>query len=376
MASWIQNFNEHALWAKVAALQTKVSELERPEDGNDQDSVEYISAALETIAGRQDSTPAILVTSPMLQRVADQVDNLSSTIDQWVAGTYSWQNLDSATQGLLDSLGTWPPLTADATSRAFVSGAKRIHEHTDEVIDAVDDKRNALIAAVDGLESRVTTIGSTVEESQAQLENALETFDDASTSAIEEARAAWTSAQEAEKQSADGHLDTLSDLERQARDLVHAATSSVVATDYGKYARNKALAAWACDLGAATLGSTGIGAILYHLYQEGITADGNIGLSLTRLAASIGTLGIAALVAKRGTEHHHESVAAKRTDLALRQVGPFVANLPEDVREQVAMDLTDRVFIRGELGAGEVAEGADSLRRRVESLRARRSGEA
>lgn len=67
----------------------------------------------------------------------------------------------------------------------------------------------------------------------------------------------------------------------------------------------------------------------------------------------MGTLGIAALVAHRGHDHHKEARAAKRTDLAIRRVGPFTANLPEDARQFIVEEVTDRIFIRGELDEAE-----------------------
>lgn len=89
-------------------------------------------------------------------------------------------------------------------------------------------------------------------------------------------------------------------------------------------------------------------------------ADGDVGLSLTRLAASLGTLGIAALVAHRGNDHHREARAAKRTDLALRRVGPFTSNLSADIRERIVVETTDRIFVRGELDEGGAAADAAS----------------
>jgi hypothetical protein len=55
------------------------------------------------------------------------------------------------------------------------------------------------------------------------------------------------------------------------------------------------------------------------------------------------------LIGKRGNQHHREARAAKRTDLAIRQVGPFVSNLPEDEQKLVIAEITDRIFIKGEL---------------------------
>ena len=107
----------------------------------------------------------------------------------------------------------------------------------------------------------------------------------------------------------------------------------------------------------------------------GSQADANIGLSLTRLAASLGALGVAALLGRRGAQHHREARAAKRTDLALRKVGPFIADLPEDEQQLIVEEFTDRVFIRGELD-GPQSDSRPALVQLINDMRKRKAAEA
>ena len=76
---------------------------------------------------------------------------------------------------------------------------------------------------------------------------------------------------------------------------------------------------------------------------------------------SLGTIGLATILGKRARQHHLESRAAKRTELALRQVGPFTANLPEEERQRVVREFTQRVFIDGNIDSEPSAPRATRL---------------
>lgn len=370
MGSWDDQYNEHPLWAKLATLRERAHEVERSDDSNEIDSLLYLLAALDNVLSRRHRTPPLLVPKPLLESTSVSFDAMSTTFDNWQAGSVDFTSMDAATGAFLQIIAAWPSLASDAVAETVVSATARVNEVSEAAIEAVGLKRDQLTTSIDDLETKVVSVTEAVETQQTKLDEALSNFSVASGEKLTAVEEDWTAERERQTTAADEVLGRLSGLEGEARELVHAATSSIVATDYGRYARNKTIAAWTCDIAAAVIGAAGIGAILLHLYREGVEVDGNVGLSLTRLAASLGTLGIAALVAHRGHDHHVEARAAKRTDLALRQVGPFVANLPPDDRERIVVELTDRIFIKGELGESSEGEG-ETLWERIKAGRER-----
>lgn len=375
MHSWEREFTEHPLWAKVGALKTKAETIDKP--GEADDVLAYVVAVADMIEVRHESTPAILVTPGMLQNVSNQIDNLSTTLDNWVSGSYTGQHVVDATRTVVDALAAWPPLTPNATAKAFATNARKIVEAADEAIETMEIQRANLEGQVADLRTDTNAIQDDIAAQRAALDAVISEFKEAGAEATKETVADWDKVLGDQETVANGHVEQLRTLEAEARNLVHAATSSIVATEYGAYARNKAVAAWTCDIAAGILGSAGVVVLLLHLFRAGAGADGSIGLSLTRLAASLGVLGVAALVAKRGTEHHKESRAAKRTDLALRKIGPFTENLPADVRERVLVDLTERIFIRGELADDPgAAEKSSIMAQILEARQAAAGGDA
>lgn len=348
MHSWLASFDDHDLWAKIGALREKASEV-ITDTPSDADSLEYVIALVDMIDNRREKTDPLLVTPSMLQDVANGIDQLSSTIDNWTSGAYTYGQVDSAVQAVITTFAAWPAPSPTAVATIFTANARRLGEVTDGVIEEVEQRRAELEEEVASLKSDLDALKKTAEEQQGELNNAIVGFVKSYGETIDTATQEWAKAREEQEAAGGAILETLETKEKEARDLVSAATGSVVATDYQKYAQNKAFAGWVCDVGAALLGAAGAGALLFHLFSAQAASDGDVGLSLTRLAASIGTLGVAALVAKRGSEHHREARAAKRTDLAVRQVRPFIETLPEDIREKVILEVTERVFIRGEL---------------------------
>lgn len=370
MSSWEDRFSEHELWTKVTTLQDQLSEVEVPEDSGSRDSLEYMIAVAELVAARRHGTPAIQITENMLAGAAQATQAVIEQLTNWRDESINDTQMDNTAQGLVQALATWPPVTAEQHERAESAGVEKIAEMTASALEAVARRRDDLAGKLSDLESDQGILEEKVNEQVQATKSAVSTFETEAKEALDEAAGNWDAERKQQRSYAEKRLETLRELEKEARDLVHAATGSAVATDYGEYATNKNRAAWVCDIAAAIIGAAGVIALLVHLYSAEAGADGGVGLSLTRLAASLGTLGIAALVAHRGHDHHKEARAAKRTDLAIRRVGPFTANLPPDVRERITLDVTDRIFIRGELdevGAEEASQR--SLVERIHQMR-------
>ncbi len=349
MPSWEDRYAEHGLWESVESLGKLVQEIEAPEDENAQDTLQYATAMWGLLGQRRMATSALHVSQSMLDSTATAVDNLRAYLEGWSQGTHTDVQVDAQTEAVAVALSSWPALSSSELAAAQRDASERISAAVTEALEVVSHKRKEVTEALAQLATKQTELDANITQQTATIAGAVASFQADAKDELAQVNSSWDEERETQKQRAEGNLEVLRDLEQQARDLVHAATGSVVATDYGEYARKESRAGWICDVAAALVGSIGVAAILYHLFQAEPTADGSVGLSLTRLAASIGALGVAALVGKRGNQHHREARAAKRTDLAIRQVGPFVSNLSKDERELVVKEVTDRIFIKGEL---------------------------
>lgn len=386
MTLWTERFRTHDLWAQVGRAREGVNAIKiDAADVRGQEILAYAGAAIELLEQRRTESSALEVTPTMLDTTRSAVSDWVTYLEYVVNGVYGADQLLTSTDAVLTSLSSWPPLKParylSGIAQSVDSFAGRISEVLKEFdetavalrkqLSVLSEERNQLAAEVANEEQRVRESLARFESTSAEE---FQHIRESQQELLDEQLAGWQNEEESFRGNARALIESLEGHEVTARETVHAVTASTVANDYGKYARNKSVAAWLCDVAAALVGAAGVAAILIHLFTIDPNGDSNVGLSLTRLAASLGTLGIAGLVAHRGAQHHKEARAAKRTDLALRKVGPFIVDLPKDEQQLIVQTFTDRVFIRGELD-GDVTAG-EPLAEKLRSLRDGRSKEA
>lgn len=213
---------------------------------------------------------------------------------------------------------------------------------------ALTEKQSLLSKTIDEETNRISVA---VAELQAESQSALADENDSWASGLIESRKEWSEALSEAKVSAESTLRNLNELQAEAENVVHSTSAALTATDYGAYSKRSATLGHIYDAIAGIVGVVGMYFLIRHLLSLDAAIDANIGISMTRLAISVATLGAAGMVARRGSHFHKEAKESKRTELALRQVNPFTANLEPDDRREVVKALTRRVFIEGNLAA-------------------------
>lgn len=249
----------------------------------------------------------------------------------------------------MDAFATWPDLAPPEVFTAVTAAAEAAQRRSSAAIGAVSEQESALREKFSALAAEEEGLRQSVTHEKQRISEAVAEFTTNSVDQISEVKKAWSEARDEQAEAAQTTLDRLNELESQAQKVVHATTAKLVATDYGRYARNKSISAWVCDIVAGFVGLAGVAVMVHHLLGIDPGEDANVGLALTRAAVSIGTLGIAGLIGRRGNQHHKEARAAKRTELALCQVRPFTANLEESEQQRIVQEITKRIFIDGDL---------------------------
>lgn len=383
MTLWDARFRTHQLWQLAAQAREAMNALQMPAGADEREALAHAGMVLELLEQRRDDSDPREIAPSMLNAAASAASNFATALQHVLDGNYAWSQVVQPADDVLVALGQWPPMKParyfGGVYQAAESFLKKTNEllgevarHAKEVDDAIadgDQKATALTAKIEQERQRITEAIATFTTESAK---AVDDLIDGERARIEEHVKEWDAERQSAAKSAQDVLAQLREHEESAKNVVHETTSRIVATDYRKYARNKTIAAWVCDVAAAVVGATGVGFMLYHLLVMDPSADANVGLSMTRLAVSLGTLGVATLLGRRAHQHHQEARAAKRTDLALRQVLPFTANLQSDEREEIILSFTERVFIRGDLDIKAPATEGLGLRERIAARRADR----
>jgi len=349
------------------------------DDHDGQQAVAYAGAVLENLEHRKDESDPLEVTPAMLQETLTQVFDWAASFDQVIAGTYPVSHIVSYSDGVMTSLAAWPPMKP-ARYMSGISGAvDSFVDRTATSLSQVSQQASAIDSRLNELKADEVALATKIDTEKQRIAEAIATFITESDDTVQaqlalqqanfdQQNTLWRESDDAYRMQATQLLDQLRQHEESARKTVHATVAWTVATDYGKYARGQSIAAWICDVGAVVVGAGGLGAILFHLFTLDPKADINVGLSFTRLAVSVAALGVAALLGRRGAQHHREARTAKRTDLALRKIGPFIADLPGDEQQLIVQEFTDRVFIRGDLEPSSPG-GRPPLREQLAKLR-------
>lgn len=378
---WQERFTASPAWQHLEQARAHMNASTLPEDPSEQDALDYAGWVLVHLETRRDDSDPHEITPTMLANLASTIASFASYIENVNAGGYTWAMVVSQADAVMDSLASWPPLKIARYMTGINGAIESFQTKASKAVEEVRQNAQTLTDELQAMAERQDAVKTLVETERQRISEAVAQFTTSSAEAIAQVREDqeqrlvalaehWESAEEAASTRADATVDRLGNLEEQAKNVVHATTSRIVATDYGKYARNKTIAAWICDIAAAVVGGAGVAVIVYHLLSIEPEADANIGLSLTRIAVSLGTLGIAGLLGHRGQQHHLEARAAKRTDLALRQILPFTANLEEEEQRAIVREFTNRVFIRGDIDILKTTRPSLALHRPKETANA------
>lgn len=417
---WDRRFDDHPVWGAVVTLRDQLSSVELPSDPNLAEAYRRLERLVSTVdAYREDENSKDLFTNTMLQSVFDAlVQYVINPLGQYVQTpaahpsslTSAADNVDS----VYEQLARWPALSRRGRAVAAGQAAAQYEEASKDALARLRDQVVEIDELVDGLRARVDdevlqvqlvrsdaiqelqtevdTELSSVKEQVVQIENSVNAHQKTLENLTEETKASlkgrlaefaeWSQVEAADyireaidelrddtaKSVAEAteavaetkrlHDETV-DLTVQTRNIVEALAQRAVADDYQKNARNKAIGGWVWDVIGFAVGAVPLGFVLHHFLTVTSTGDNLTALTFSRVGVSAAAVGIAALCFHRGGQNHKESRIAKRTDLRVRTVRPFLANLEPEVRDAVLEGMADQLYLQGKMATLGPEEGVE-----------------
>ncbi len=266
----------------------------------------------------------------------------------------------------MTAMASWPPLSQKGNAISAGQAAAAYEKAAKAALDDLTDRVAKLDAA----------LGDLVSQSESSAKAQVRANDAAIQALIDDTRQSATKMGETIEElrvDAEATLGRMKDLEGQGDNIVARIASKAVADDYAADARRKAAAGWVWDLFGVGIGLVFGGLLLQHLFASDAPTD-SVPLGLTRLAVSIGGLGLAALCFARGRGNHVEARRSKRAHLRLSTAGPFVANLDDEFQDVVLEGMADRIYLQGIVDEDLNKRYDDGLVEKVRArIRARRS---
>ena len=248
---------------------------------------------------------------------------------------------------------TYKEGVAKAIAAARSSSAEAEKE-LQAVVAAKDDAIATLTQQLDELKSSIADEKADVSAQAARLDTALTTNNTAFNTKMTDWQATLDSGLQdaknlAEKQllesaaEAKAHVTQLEDLEKQSRNLLEATARNSISTEYGSHARQQSKAATMWSVCAVLLAVSGLVALF--LMVDGIE-ELTVPEAIWKTSVSALTLAIATYMGREASGHRKEARDAKRTQLDLNALEPFLANMDEDTAHELREQFAKQIFSR------------------------------
>jgi hypothetical protein len=146
-------------------------------------------------------------------------------------------------------------------------------------------------------------------------------------------------------QVAQEHLAAIEGLRNQAEVLVQATSRRAITTEHGQYAADQRRQAFWWTVLAILLAIAGAAWLIIAINHINIDHT-SWQLVAYKLAASVTFVAIASYAARQASEHRSEERAAKRTQLVINALEPFLKTMPDDLANDLRVSIAKDAFGR------------------------------
>lgn len=355
---WETRFQAHGLWSVLEQVRGQIDELPTSIGGDGADSLSRIQWLVELLDAHRGNEDVRAYTPTMLANVQNPLAaNVQVNLAQYVADPEANQTFlrTAADQvdSVLDQMGAWPPLPAKGAAIAAGQAAAAYEKSTKAALASLSEGRDGAIAAVADLKATVAEQSAAITAALAEFATDSKTalgskLDETAQAHLD--RVASTIAQiELHQSAAAENADALDRMDQEGRRVLESLANRAVAKDYRQAALNKSVAGWVWDLLGVLVGGAPLVLLLIHFFQVDGAEATTQSLWLARIGISIAAVGLATLCFHRGSVNHAESRRAKRADLRLSTVHPFIANADEDFKSAIVEGMAERIYLHGKL---------------------------
>lgn len=235
---------------------------------------------------------------------------------------------------------------------AVTAAIGEVEERSTSAAEAVDrrfqDLRDTLETAKTELASEKERVDRAIADHSERFATNLTGWSEEVSDVTKEVREAAESQRSNQATEADQQLQELGRLVEQSRSMVQVTARNTISTGYGQYARRQGWSATAWSLAAVAVALGGLIAmfiIVRDLSQVTLTE------SVFKATLTTGLLATAAIMGREATGHRKEARDAKRTQLDLNTLEPFLSNLrvsdAAELRRQLALRIFNRPLANG-----------------------------
>jgi hypothetical protein len=377
---WETRFNNHPLWTVAQQLRDALDGIEAPADVDAGASLYRLQWLTEVLEQHRASEDVNGYSPSMLDNVQRMVEgNILPYVLQYAADpegySSSLQAGATAVDTALDQMGSWPPLPSKGAAIAAGQTFSFYEKSASGAIASLTKTQSELKEELEGFRKTISDEVSKLTDSREEFERTSEEAVKEHFVAVETRLQAGADESvkviNAKRKGAEETSVELEKLDHKARKIVEAVADRTVARSYRENARNKAIAGWIWDLFGLAVGGTPLVLLLIHFFKIDPTVESTTQLTLTRLGISIAAIGLAGLCFARGSSNHHEARLAKRADIRLTTVEPFIANQDPEFQAAIREGMADRIYLQGILDADDQTDDPSLLKKALERVKKR-----
>lgn len=381
-STWDTRFTGHPIWTAVDTLTSNLRTC-IPDQGSELDHLNRLRKLESVLLEHKNvDQPKDFYTDRMLTSVHNVlVNSIIPPFETYANDREATSNLEAAAincDGAFDGISGWPSLPApgyaQAAGRAFKEYEKSAKSAIDELNDCYTDTRkkyenldSQFQIAQEKIDGQAVEFTSSLEEREGQYLDAIGRVEVSGREAYDKAIRDHVGAQ-ADHLTALAHTAAQATLAtedefkkaRAAREATEQAATwlseRAIATDFGKQARNKAVAGWIYDIAAAATAGVPLVLMLIHFLEDNTSAGTAISVTLARASVTIGALVIAGILFSRGATNHREARKAKSADIRLGTLEAFISKLNDDDAAAIRQGMAETIYLKGTLADEQSAE--------------------
>lgn len=388
MDTWEDRVSESAAMAEAKALLEKVREV-LPTSSDHATYLRRVERVVELVEWTLTNVDHRLVPEPTLTELGQRLGNTSSELSTWEAAEGDEQlatNAMSEIDHVLIALGSIPiaesideartevnslrgyigdsqaqvdAAIADVQDRfdAITQSTKTKVDELATAVGATQDRLPGLQEKLDGLETAIgeqrSQTSQLTSDFQAQFsqsqESRLTSFDEllesqrtASQKLLEEFREESSKEQVEFRERATTTIEDLEDLKARAAELVGVVANTGTAGGYKIVATEQRRQANWMRLLTIVFGLAAVGISISFFWTD--PHDKEWIQLFARLAVATALGGLATYTARQSADHRERELVAKKIQLELASLDPFLVNLPQERQENIKADIALRLY--------------------------------
>lgn len=363
--TWESAVRSHHAWVTCDGAREDLSAEDWPDDADVRDVVDRTRWVLEHVKARFERSDPREVSTATLDSLNAQFSQVRSLLVNLRTSSANVPNLHQWCDTTLGAVASWPHPKANSTvgtvrrvateyrtdiERVLAEHAKVVAQMSDEIREAktsFSTETFAMTASVQAILKRVEAQAGRLDQNLDGLANRFEEAETARVASAEKAATKREADFATERQRAavavDAQIADLDAMREQARATLQAIGVDSTASHYGTYAKQQRTAAFGWSVFTVLLGVAGALGVVWALHSASITDASWQLISLKSISSTV-LLGVAGYAGAQASGHRREERRARRIELGLAALDPFLATVDGDEVKTLRLALGAELF--------------------------------